>query len=117
MKRVGTGAGNFNIIFQIGSARVLTFTFLNPDGSGYDISGKTLSFYIKKNKGDRIKLFNLTNLNGITVPVYATNQIRVDFSTSNTSREEGEYYWELRREDLNTPALSGLACFVYDSPQ
>lgn len=122
METLGTGAGNFNIVFQIGSAWFKTFVFrrLNSTTGIYtdeDISTKTFSFYIKKNKGDRIKLFNLTNGNGISVPIYSTNQIRVDVSAVNSNIEEGEYIWELRRNDLNEPWLSGLAFFRFDSPQ
>ena len=122
METVGTGAGNINLTFQIGSAWYKYFTFrrLNSTTGIYtneDISTKTFSFFLKKNKGDRVKIFNLTNLKGITIPVYTTNQIRIDLNGSQTSIEQGEYYWELRRTDLNQPYLSGLASFVYDSPQ
>lgn len=122
METAGTGAGNINLIFQIGSSwyKIFTFRRLNSDTGLYtneDISTKTFSFFLKKNKGDRIKIFNLTNGNGITVPVYSTNQIRVDVTGTQASIEEGEYVWELRRNDLNAPYLSGLAYFVFDSPQ
>lgn len=122
METLGTGAGNFNIVFQIGSAwfKVLTIRRYNSITGIYtdeDISTKTFAFYIKKNKGDRIKIFNLTNGNGISVPIYSTNQIRIDVSAVQSNIEEGEYIWELRRNDLNAPWLSGLAFFVFDSPQ
>lgn len=122
MNTLGTGAGNFNIVFQIGSAWFKTFVFQRYNSitgvyTNEDISTKTFSFYVKRNKGDRIKLFNLTNGNGISVPIYSTNQIRVDVSAINSNIEEGEYIWELRRNDLNEPWLSGLAFFVFDSPQ
>lgn len=122
MQELGTGAGNFNIVFQIGSAWFKTFVFQRYNSitgvyTNEDISTKTFSFYIKKNKGDRIRVFNLTNGNGISVPIYSTNQIRVDVSAVQSNIEEGEYIWELRRNDLNEPWLSGLAFFVFDSPQ
>lgn len=122
METAGTGAGNINLTFQVGSKWYKYFSFrrLNSATGVYtneDISTKTFSFYLKKNKGDRLKLFNLTNGNGITVPVYSINEIRVDVSASQASIEEGEYVWELRRTDLDAPYLSGLAYFVYDSPQ
>ncbi len=122
MITVGTGAGNLDFIFQIGSARPLYFSFerYNSTTDSYsdeDISTKTFSFSVKKYKGDRTNVFNLTNSNGITVPVYSTNEIRVDVSATNSNIQEGEYVWELRRTDLNAPYLSGRAFFVYDSPQ
>lgn len=121
MENVGTGAGNLNLTFQIGSKWYKYFLFRRLSSAGVytdeDISTKTFAFFLKKNKGDRVKIFNLTNGNGISVPIYSTNEIRIDVSTSQASIEEGEYYWELRRTDLNAPYISGLAYFVYDSPQ
>jgi hypothetical protein len=122
MDTLGTGAGNLNLTFQIGSAwyKYIVFRRYSATTGIYtdeDISTKTFSFSIKKNKGDRLKVFNLTNSNGITIPVYTTNQIRIDVSGSQSSIEEGEYVWELRRTDLNAPYMSGLAYFVFDSPQ
>ena len=122
MESLGTGTGNLNITFQINSVRILNFVFrrYNSATGVYteeDISGKTFSFFLKKNKGDRKKVFNLTLNNGITIPIYTVNELRVALSASNTNIEEGEYVWELRRTDLDAPYLSGLAYFTYDSPQ
>ena len=122
METLGTGTGNLNITFQINSVRILNFIFrrYNTNTGIYteeDISSKTFSFFLKKNKGDRKKVFNLTIGNGITIPIYTVNELRVALTASNTNIEEGEYVWELRRTDLDTPYLSGLAYFVYDSPQ
>jgi hypothetical protein len=122
MESLGTGTGNLNITFQINSARVLNFVFRRYSAASglyfdEDISGKTFAFFVKKNKGDRKKTFNLTLGNGITIPIYSTNELRVALSASNTNIDEGEYVWELRRTDLDAPYLSGLAYFTYDSPQ
>ena len=122
MENIGTGAGNANITFQINSIRILSFVFRRYNATtglytDEDISTKTFSFFVKKNKGDRLKKFNLTLGSGITIPVYSINQVRVAISAANASLEEGEYVWELRRTDLDAPYLSGLAYFVYDSPQ
>lgn len=122
MESLGTGAGQINLYFQIGSwwYKYITFRRYSATTDTYtdeDISTKTFSFFIKKNKGDRTKIFNLTNGNGITIPVYSTNQIRIDVTGAQASIEEGEYYWELRRTDLNAPYLTGLAYFTFDAPQ
>lgn len=122
MEQLGTGAGQLNLRLQIGSAwyKYVTFRRYVPSTQVYtseDISTKTFSFIIKKFKGDRIKILTLTNGNGISVPVYSTNQIRIDLTGTQTSIEQGEYYWELRRTDLNAPWVSGLLYFDFDSPQ
>lgn len=120
MVTVGTGAGNCNLIIQIGQSWYKNIIFRRLIADVYydeDISTKTFSFSLRKNKGDRIKIFNLTNGNGITVPVYSLNEIRLDLTGAQTSIEEGEYYFELRRTDLNAPWISGNAYFVFNSPQ
>jgi len=121
METVGTGAGKLNIQIQIGSVWIRTFTFRRYDSTtdtytDEDISGKTFSFSLRKYKGSRVKSINLTNGNGISVPIYSTNQIEVRVSSANTDTlEEGEYYWELRREDLDQPKISGLASLTFDA--
>lgn len=121
METVGTGAGQLNLKIQIGSIWVRTFTFRRYDSTidtytDEDISTKTFSFFLRKYKGARVKVFNLTNGNGISVPIYSTNQIEVRVSSANTETlEEGEYYWELRREDLDQPKIFGLAKLTFDA--
>lgn len=121
METAGLGTGQLNLNIQIGAIWDQTFTFyIESSTTGQniieDISGKTFSFFVKKFKGDRIKIFNLTNNNGITIPIYSTNQIRVIIPASMTSTiEEGEYYWELRRTDLDRAKIAGLAYFNFDA--
>jgi len=81
------------------------------------LTGATFSFFIKKFKGDRLKVFNLTLGNGIAFITYTSNQIRVTASATQTSIQEGEYYYELRRTDLDKAVVSGLAYLTFDAPQ
>lgn len=122
METAGLGTGQLNLNIQIGAVWDQTFTFYIESaitGANVieDISTKTFSFFVKKFKGDRLKIFNLTNGNGITVPVYSLNQIRIIIPASVTSIEEGEYYWELRRTDLDKAKISGLAYFNFDAKE
>lgn len=123
MDTLGTGAGQIDIIFQIGSFRTIPITFTDSLGVGIDISKWTFEFLIKKNKGDGgansnnlNNVFSLTLGNGISFIVY-TDAILLTFSAAQTNIEEGDYVWELRRTDLNVPLLNGTATFVYDAPQ
>ena len=118
MVEVGTGAAQMKLNLQIGSAFVLTFKFRSLDTttglySPTDISLKTFSFTLWKNKGDRVKTLNLTNGSGITVPIYSIDEIRVA-STISVSVIEGDYYFELRRTDLNQPSVWGVARLDFD---
>ena len=120
METIGLGTGQCILKIQIGAIWTKNFIFKDFDPTtgiytDQDISGKTFSFFVKKNKGDRIKIFNLTNGNGITVPIYSINEIRVSISAVQTNIEEGEYYFELRRTDLDKAKIAGLAYFTFDA--
>lgn len=111
METLGSGAAVLDLLFQIGSYRSILFDF------GTDISTWTFEFYLKKNKGDRLKTLSLTLGSGLSFPVYESDQIQAIFSANNTSIEEGQYYYELRRTDIALPLINGFAYFSFDAPQ
>lgn len=123
MEKIGTGAGRLDLYLQIGSARQLTFIFRTYDSAtdtytDEDISGKTFVFLIKKFKGDRKNTVKYTNQSGITIPIYYTNRILVNVLAADvTDVNEGEYYWELRREDLDQPKIFGLCYLNFDAKE
>jgi len=108
---LGTGAARLNMQFQIASYRLLNFSF------DVDISLWEFEFFIKKNTGDRLKVFSKTLSDGISFPIYSDTSIDVELSASETLIEEGEYYYELRRTDNNTPLICGYAYFNFDARQ
>ena len=111
MTILGTGAAQLDILFQINSVRTLVFDF------GIDVSAWTFEFYVKTNKGARIKALSLTSGSGISFVTYSTSQVQVSLSTTNTNLNEAEYYYELRRTDVAVPIVNGRAVFSYDAPQ
>jgi hypothetical protein len=121
METVGTGAGQLKLFIQIGSAWEITFAFRTYDSTtethtNDDISGNTFSFSLWKYKGARSKIFNYTNQSGITVPIYSTHEILVRGLAADTvSQEEGDYYFELRRTDLNKAKVFGIAVLSFDA--
>lgn len=122
METLGTGAGQLNIKIQIGSVWIKDFVFrtYSPTTELYtddDLNGATFSFFLKKFKGDRLKVFNLTLGNGIALVTYVSNRIRITASSSQTAIEEGDYYYELRRTDLDKAKVSGLASLTFDAQQ
>ena len=122
METIGTGAGQLIIKMQIGSVWIKDWYFrtLNPTTGVYtddDLTGATFSFFLNTNKGDRLKVYNLTLGNGIAFITYTSNAIRVTATVAQQSIEEGEYYFELRRTDLDRAKVTGLAYLTYDSPQ
>lgn len=121
MDKIGIGAGRLDLSMQIGSAWSMSVIFRSYDATAEvytpeDISTKTFSFFLRKYKGARTKLFNLTNGNGITVPVYSTDEILISVPAANiTGVDEGEYYYELRRTDLNKPKLYGICYLSFEA--
>lgn len=111
METLGTGAGQVNLLFKIASVRYIDILFANTN-----ISTWTFSFILKKNKGDRLNIFTLSLVSGISF-VHYTDSIRLSFTAAQTSIEEGDYVWQLVRTDLNVPLLNGKATFSYDAPQ
>lgn len=120
MEEIGTGAGQLVIKMQIGAIWTKDFYFrtYNSTTDVYtddSLTGTTYSFFLKKNIGDRLKVFNLTLSNGISFITYTSNGIRVTASATQTSIQEGEYYYELRRTDLDKAVLSGKCFLTYDA--
>jgi hypothetical protein len=120
MEEIGTGAGQLVIKMQIGAAWTKDFYFrtYNSTTDVYTddtLTGTTYSFFLKKNIGDRLKTFNLTLSNGIAFITYTSNGIRVTATATQTSIQEGEYYYELRRTDLDRAILSGKCFLTYDA--
>lgn len=120
MEELGTGAGQLVIKMQIGAIWIKDFYFrtYNSTTEVYtdeSLTGATFSFFLKRNIGDRLKTFNLTLNNGISFLTYYSNAIRVTASASQTSIQEGEYYYELRRTDLDKAVLSGKCFLTYDA--
>lgn len=111
METLGTGVGKVAFKFQIGSARTITFNFV-----GIDISAWTPILNLKRYSGDIQNTLSFTIGAGLSFVTY-TEEIVATFTGTNTSIEEGEYYWELRRQDLNIPILCGPAFFDYDAQQ
>ena len=121
MESVGLGTGQLNIKIQIGSVWTKDFYFRSYNSlTGYtddNLDGATFSLFLKRFKGDRIKTYTLTLGSGISFITYVSNGIRVTSSVSQNSIEEGEYYWELRRTDLDLAKISGHAYLTYDAQQ
>lgn len=120
METLNLGTGHLNINMQIGSTWQKDFIFrtYNSATETYTddvLTGATFSFFLKKFKGDRVKMFNLTLGNGIQFITYTSNQIRVTASAVQTSIQEGEYYYELRRTDLDKAVVSGFAYLNFDA--
>jgi len=118
MEELGTGAGQAKLTFQIGSVSYHTLEFVQEDGVTPiedDTSGWTFEFYVKDYAGAIEKYFNLTLGNGISWVTYSNTAILITVNATQSLLEEAEYYWELRRTDLNEPFMSGNAIFQYEA--
>jgi len=118
MEQIGTGSGKAVIYIQINSIWKHQFFFWDRN-SGVDtaqsLSGATFEFFLKRNKGDRLKALSLTLGSGISFVTYYTNGIEVQISAVQSRLEECEYYCELRRTDLDKAELSCSAWLTFDA--
>lgn len=114
-ERLGTGAGDLDLDFEIGRAQYRTLKFREEDATTeLDVSTWTFQFLVRKNKGARRNLISLTLGNGISFIAYSDSDLLIFVTGAQTTAiEEGEYYWELVRTDLNIPIMSGRAFFEY----
>ena len=100
--------------FRINAWQSKTFEFLEDGVSdGVDITNWQFEFFLKRFPGDRLKILSLTNNNGLEFTVYTTNELFVTITAAQSSIEEGQYYWELRRRDIDRPWLNGWANFSF----
>lgn len=107
-------AREIRIKFRINAWQSKTFEFLEDGSStGVDITAWQWEFFIKKKAGNRNKIFSLTNNNGLSFPAYTTNELFVTVTAIQSNIEEGDYYWELRRRDIDRPWLNGIAHFDF----
>jgi hypothetical protein len=98
--------------FRIKRQADKTFIF-TENGIDFDITIFTWEFFIKRYPGDRKKKISLTINNGLSIPMYGSNELVAHFTSAQTDIEEGEYYWELVRTDVEKTYLNGLAIFSY----
>ena len=113
MKTVSLGGQRqLKLQFWINRLQDIEFVF-TENGLEWDVSGKTWTFFVKKNPGDKKSVISLTLGNGISIPIYEDNTLLCTFTAAQTKIEEGEYYWELLRTDLLETKLNGWADFTY----
>jgi len=100
------------IKFRINRQANKRFVF-TENGAELDITGWTWEFFIKRYPGDLKKTISLTLNNGLSFTVYETNSLDVFFTALQTDIQEGQYYWELVRTDIQKTWLNGWAVFSY----
>lgn len=98
------------IRIRINAWQTLLIEYLEDgESSGVDITTQQFEFFLKKHPGARTKDLSLTNNSGLTFPAYTTNEILITITAAQSRLEEGEYYWEFRRRDIDRPHLNGWA--------
>lgn len=100
------------IYFRINRSATKTFVW-TENGVDFDITNFTWELFIKRYPGDRLKVISLTLGNGLSYQVYEDNRLISVFTETQTDIQEGQYYWELVRTDINRTYLNGWAYFTY----
>lgn len=101
-------AKDLTLYFRCNRAGSKNFVFTYIDGSAYSFVYDELELHIYKNQGAKKKLISLTHVEGITL---SQNTVTVEITKAQSNIQEGEYYWELYRTDLEKTWLCGDAIF------
>lgn len=102
-------ARDLTLYFRCNRAGSKDFVFVRSNGSAYSfIYTDDLELNIYKNQGDKKKLISLTYISGLSLNV---NTLTATITSSISNINEGEYYWELFRTDLEKTWLCGDAIF------
>jgi len=101
-------AKDLTLYFRCNRAGSKDFVFTYTDGSAYSFVYDELELHIYKNQGAKKKLISLTHVEGITL---SQNTVTVEITKAQSNIQEGEYYWELYRTDLEKTWLCGDAIF------
>lgn len=100
------------LFFKINRQARIIFT-ITVDDAAPITTGWTWQLFIKRFAGDRINIINLTLGNGLRYEIYSDTDLVADFSSAQTNIEEGEYYWELVRTDIERTWIEGIANFEF----
>lgn len=102
-------ARNLTLYFRCNRAGSKNFVFVRSGGSAYSfIYTDDLELNIYRNQGDKKKLISLTYISGL---VLNSNTLTASITSALSNINEGEYYWELYRTDLEKTWLCGDAIF------
>ena len=111
-----TPVQNVPAYFSIGMRQIKGFVVQDNGADLSSVSGWTWELGIKKNAGSQKTIISLTLGNGLAYAPYTSYTLVSDFSDSQTSIEEGEYFWYLKRTDIPQIWISGPAFFSYKAP-
>lgn len=100
------------LFFKINRQARIRWT-ITQDSATPNTTGWTWQLFVKRNPGDRLNAINLTLGNGLRYEVYSDTILVADFSALQTKLEEGEYYYELVRTDIETTWVEGAAYFQF----
>lgn len=114
-------ARQLKFYFRINRAFQKDFVFYEKPDEGADpsvpfdiASGMTFRIEVKKNPGDRKNvLVYTTSGGGLSFPSYQDNVLRWTGTQSQTRIEEGEYFVDVIRTDVNKSWLNGWAYFSF----
>lgn len=100
------------LFFKINRQARIRWT-ITQDSTTPNTTGWTWQLFVKRFAGARQNVINLTLGNGLRYEVYSDTILVADFSSLQTDLEEGEYYYEIVRTDIETTWIEGAAHFEF----
>ena len=100
---------------MIGQQVDIYFNLLENDEVATSYTGWTWRFRIMRYPGDRKSVVDLTLNHGLTYEIYSDVVLRAHLSSTQTTIEEGEYYFKLERTDIEKPVVDGVCYATFDT--
>lgn len=97
-------ARELTLYFRCNRTGSKDFVFVYSDGSSYSLIYEDIEFNIYENEGDKIKLLQLST-------AFAANTVTASITNSQSNINEGEYYFEMYRPNIDKTWVTGYAIF------
>lgn len=96
--------------FKINRQADIYFTLLQDGAAISSVTGWTWALRIKKNPGDRLNVIELTLGFGLSYDTYSDIVLHAHFTSAQTKIQEGEYFIELIRTDIEKTWIESTKC-------
>lgn len=104
-------ARDLTLYFRCSRAGSKDFVFVRSDGSAYSFVYLELELNIYQNQGDKKKLISFSLGSGLSIVNAGGNRVRASITSGQSNVNEGKYYAELYRPDIEKTWSCGDAFF------
>lgn len=114
---LGNPSSRRPLYIMIGQQVDIYFNLLENDAVSTNYAGMTWRFSLRKYAGARQSkdIFYLTLGNGLSYETYSDVVLHAHMTATQTTIEEGEYYWKLERTDIQKTVIDGVCYATFET--